>query len=184
MGGKGLGFGGGPDNDAGSMILIGIGANLPGERGTKLETCEAALCALSAGGIAVTRCSRWYESAPEPVSAQPWYVNGVAELDTGIEPEALLAALHRIEARFGRTAAGRARKNAARTLDLDLLCYHDRLAAAPSRPILPHPRLHRRAFVLLPLRELAPAWRHPGNGAAIGDLIARLPPESTARPIA
>lgn len=165
------------------MILIGIGANLRSRHGAPLETCEAALCALSEAGIAVARRSQWYESAPEPVSAQPWYVNGVAELDTRVEPSALLAALHRIEARFGRKDVARQHKNAARTLDLDLLCYHDRLAAPPSRPVLPHPRMHRRAFVLLPLAELAPAWRHPGSGAAIVDLIADLPLESTARPI-
>lgn len=171
------------DNERKSMILIGIGANLQSEHGAPLETCKAALCALSEAGITVARCSQWYESAPEPLSAQPWYVNGVAELDTAIEPTALLAALHRIEALFGRNDAARQRKNAARTLDLDLLCYHDRLAAAPSRPVLPHPRMHRRAFVLLPLAELAPGWRHPGSGALIADLIAALPPESTARPI-
>ncbi len=166
------------------MILIGIGANLRSRHGAPLETCEAALRALSGAAIAVRRCSRWYESAPEPVSEQPWYINGVAELDTAIEPTALLAALHRIETQFGRGDAARRQQNAARTLDLDLLCYHDRLAPAPSRPVLPHPRMHRRAFVLLPLRELAPAWRHPASGAAIADLIADLPPQSIARPIA
>lgn len=171
------------NSERNSMILIGIGANLRSQHGAPLETCEAALCALSEAAIAVCRRSRWYESAPEPISTQPWYVNGVAELDTAIEPPALLAALHRIEARFGRNEAARQRKNAPRTLDLDLLCYHDRLAAAPSRPVLPHPRMHQRAFVLLPLRELAPAWRHPGSGVAIDDLIAALPPQSTARPI-
>ncbi|MHA1537451.1 MAG: 2-amino-4-hydroxy-6-hydroxymethyldihydropteridine diphosphokinase [Alphaproteobacteria bacterium] len=166
------------------MILIGIGANLPSANANRLQTCEAALCALRGQDIAVLRRSRWYESAPEPASAQPWYVNGVAELQTKIDPPALLDALHRIEARFGRDGAGRRRKNAARTLDLDLLCYHQHLAPAPARPVLPHPRMHLRAFVLLPLRELAPAWRHPGSGASIDDLIAGLPPQSTARPIA
>ena len=165
------------------MILIGIGANLPSDYGPPLQTCEAALTELSAAGIVVSRRSRWYESAPEPASAQPWYVNGVAELDTGVEPPALLDALHRIEAKFGRDEAARVEKNAARPLDLDLLCYHERLAAAPSRPVLPHPRMHQRAFVLLPLRELAPAWRHPDSGAALDDLIADLPLQSTARPI-
>ena len=166
------------------MILIGIGANLPSDHGTPQETCAAALCALSKAGFTVGKCSQWYASAPEPASTQPWYVNGVAELDTGIEPPDLLAALHRIEAQFGREQAGHRQKNAARTLDLDLLCYHDRLAVAPSRPVLPHPRMHRRAFVLLPLRELAPAWRHPGSGVSIADLIADLPLEYTAKPIA
>lgn len=165
------------------MILIGIGANLPSHHGPPQQTCEAALSALSEAGIAVCRHSRWYESPPEPVSEQPWYVNGVAELDTEIDPPALLAALHQIEAHFGRDEAARAEKNAARPLDLDLLCYHKRLVAAPNRPILPHPRMHRRAFVLLPLRELDPAWRHPGSGAALDDLIADLPSGSTARPI-
>jgi 2-amino-4-hydroxy-6-hydroxymethyldihydropteridine diphosphokinase len=86
-------------------------------------------------------------------------------------PAALLALLHRIEASFGRS---RAVRNEARVLDLDLLAWNDRVSATD--PLLPHPRLHERAFVLLPLRDVAPAWRHPVSGKSVTDMIADLPP--------
>jgi 2-amino-4-hydroxy-6-hydroxymethyldihydropteridine diphosphokinase len=162
------------------MIFIGIGANLPSPAGPPRATAEAALEALAAAGIAVRRRSRWYESAPVPPADQPWYVNGVVEVATGLEPAALLAVLHRIEARFGRT---RTVANAARPLDLDLLAYDDRILDGEDGVIIPHPRLHQRAFVLLPLAELAPDWRHPRTGRSISALIAALPAESEARPI-
>jgi 2-amino-4-hydroxy-6-hydroxymethyldihydropteridine diphosphokinase len=162
------------------MIFIGIGANLPGPAGSPRATAEAALGALAAAGIAVRRRSRWYESAPVPPSDQPWYVNGVAEVATDLEPAALLAVLHRIEAEFGRT---RTVANAARPLDLDLLAYDDRILDGIRGVMIPHPRMHERAFVLLPLAELAPGWRHPRTGRAISALIAALPPGAEARPI-
>lgn len=162
------------------MIFIGIGANLPSPAGPPRATAEAALQALAAAGIAVRRRSRWYESAPVPPSDQPWYVNGVVEVETGLDPAALLAVLHRIEAAFGRT---RTVANAARPLDLDLLVYDDRVLDGPDGVIVPHPRLHERAFVLLPLAELAPDWRHPRTGQAISTLIAALPPGAEARSI-
>ena len=95
--------------------------------------------------------SSLYRSAP--VDAQgPDYVNAVTELRSALEPESLLAALHSIEARFARE---RPYPNAPRTLDLDLLLFGQRRIATPTLT-LPHPRMHQRAFVLLPLAELAP----------------------------
>ncbi len=163
------------------MILIGIGSNLPSERyGSPLETCRAALAAVEAAGIAIRRRSRWYESAPVPPSGQPWFVNAVAEVETSLTPEALLATLHAIEERFGRV---RRERNEARLLDLDLLAYDDLVRDGASGPVLPHPRMHERAFVLLPLTELAPDWRHPVTGARIADLVAKLPAGQLARPM-
>jgi len=135
---------------------------------------------LSEAGVAVVARSRWYRSAPVPASPQPWFVNGVAAVATGLGPVPLLALMHRIEARFGRV---RAAANAARTLDLDLLDYDGMVRGAGEAPILPHPRLHERAFVLLPLAELAPDWRHPVTGAAIAGLIAALPADQPTRPL-
>lgn len=164
------------------MIFIGIGANLPSPRfGPPRATCGAALAALDAAGIAVTRCSRWYRSAPVPPSDQPWFVNAVAQVTTAMTPADVMAVLLRIEEDFGRR---RGVPNAARLLDLDLLDYHGRVSAPGEEPVLPHPRLHERAFVLLPLRDLAPDWRHPASGAAVAALIAGLPPDQAIEPMA
>ena len=170
------------------MILIGVGANLPHPRyGPPRATCGAALAMLAeAPGVAIAGRSRWYRSAPMPAADQPWFVNAVARLETALEPAALLALLLATEQAFGRR---RGAANAARTLDLDLLAYDDLVlsqAATAPRPAvtLPHPRLHQRAFVLLPLRDVAPAWRHPVTGAGIEALIAALPPDRSAEALA
>lgn len=163
------------------MILIGLGANLVHpEHGSPRHTCEAALAALGEAGVRVLRRSRWYESAPVPRSDQPWFVNGVAELATDLDAAALLACLHGVEADFGRV---RRSVNEARLLDLDLLAYGRRVSAPGEVPVLPHPRLGERAFVVLPLAELAPDWRHPESGLSAAELASRLPSDQTARPI-
>src|SRR5262245_47709766 len=102
------------------MILIGVGANLPSDAGSPLDTCKAALRHLGRLGVIVTGQSPWYGTAPIPVSDQPWFVNGVASAETALSPAGVLAALHLTEAAFGRM---RTAPNAARTLDLDLLDY-------------------------------------------------------------
>jgi 2-amino-4-hydroxy-6-hydroxymethyldihydropteridine diphosphokinase len=153
------------------MILIGMGANLPSPAGPPQQTLEAALAALAEAGIALERRSPWYRSAPLPAGDQPWYVNGVVSVATRLAPVELLGQLHRVEARFGRL---RRQRNEPRVLDLDLLDHDGALRQEP--PVLPHPRLHERAFVLLPLADIAPDWRHPANGASLATLIAALPP--------
>ena len=164
------------------MILIALGANLPTERfGEPRAACEAALSEFEARGIHVVRRSRWYRSRPVPPSAQPDYVNGVVAVETTLDPRALLAELHSIEAAFGRE---RGEKGAARTLDLDLIAYHERVSDGGARgPVLPHPRLTSRAFVLQPLSEVAPDWRHPASGRTLAELIAALDPEAPAVPM-
>ncbi len=158
-----------------AMILLGLGANLPSTAGAPEATLAAALAALAAAGVAVERRSPWYRTAPVPAGDQPWYVNGVAAVATPLEPAALLALLHRVEAGFGRV---RRTPNEARPLDLDILDYHGLRRETP--PVLPHPRLHLRGFVLLPLRDVAPDWRHPISGAGVAELVARLPPGQRA----
>jgi len=163
------------------MILIGLGANLAApQHGSPRESCEAALEALMAAGVRVVRRSRWYESAPVPPSDQPWFVNGVVAVATERTPEALLALCLDIERRFGRE---RRQRNAARPLDLDLLAWDDRIVEGEGLA-LPHPRLQDRAFVLLPLAEIAPDWRHPVLGLSIAELIRRLDAGSQAFPLA
>ena len=165
------------------MILLGLGANLPSSRfGPPRATLEAALNALEAAGVRVVQRSRWYESAPQPPSGQPWYVNGVAQVETSLAPSELLVLLHRIEADLGRE---RGVANAARTVDLDLLDYHGRVSRPGEVPVLPHPRLAERLFVLRPLAEIAPDWRHPASGEHAADLARRLEddPAQVCRPL-
>jgi 2-amino-4-hydroxy-6-hydroxymethyldihydropteridine diphosphokinase len=163
------------------VIFISIGANLPHpEHGSPRDTCDAALAAMNACGLEVLRRSRWYESDPMPPSNQPLFVNGVAEVATQMTPADLLEQLHGVETAFGRV---RRHANEARVLDLDLLAYHDTVSAPGVSPVLPHPRLVERAFVILPLAELAPEWRHPVTGTTAADLARRLPAARTARPI-
>jgi 2-amino-4-hydroxy-6-hydroxymethyldihydropteridine diphosphokinase len=165
------------------MIYIALGANLPSARyGAPRATLEAALESLSAAGLRISARSHWHISAPVPPSDQPDYVNGVIAVETALDPKALLARLHAIERDFGRE---RGALNEARVLDLDLLAYHDRVSdGEDGGPILPHPRMMDRAFVLLPLQEIAPQWRHPRSGMPIASLVANLAPGARTAPLA
>jgi len=134
------------------------------------ESYLPALDALTAAGVTVRRRSRWYRSAPLPASDQPWFVNAVAALDTELDAISLLRLLLAVERQFGRE---RRQRWAARVLDLDLLC-HGRAVIddADGGLVLPHPRLHDRPFVLAPLAEIAPGWRHPVSGRTATALLA------------
>ena len=159
-----------------SGIFVAVGSNLPlAPGGSPLESCERALECLSDGPVDVLARSRWYRSAPVPASEQPDFVNGVVRVGTALSPDDLLATLHDVENRLGRT---RHTRNEARPIDLDLIAYGTLCREPDARgggPILPHPRLDRRAFVLLPLRDIAAGWRHPRSGRTLSQLIARLP---------
>lgn len=159
---------------ADGQIYIGMGANLPHPiYGTPAQTLTAALGDLAQRGVTVHRVSPWYRSAPVPASDQPWYVNAVAEIATDLAPDALLAVLHAVEEAFGRV---RSVPNAPRLIDLDLLDFRGEIApGGPGKATLPHPRLAGRAFVLRPLADLAPRWRHPVTEESVGALVAALP---------
>jgi 2-amino-4-hydroxy-6-hydroxymethyldihydropteridine diphosphokinase len=164
------------------MILVSIGANLPGPEGTPpLETCQRAAAALDAlPGLRLRGLSRWFVTAPvlpagtSPAARQPAYVNAVAHLMVehggAIDPAVLLRRLMALEAAAGRVRGAR---NAPRVLDLDIVAMGGLVRRAPD-PVLPHPRAHERAFVLVPLAELAPGWVHPVLGRGVEALIAGL----------
>ena len=155
------------------MILVALGANLPTDSGqSPLQTCQVAAAALhGVMGLRCTALSRWFATQPVPPSGQPPYINGVARLEGEADPAELLAALQAIEAANGRQ---RSTPNAARTLDLDILAVGDLVRTAPD-PVVPHPRLHERAFVLAPLLDVAPGWRHPVLHRTARALLAALP---------
>lgn len=169
------------------MIALGLGGNLPSRKfGPPRATLEAALVVLADRGVALLRRSRWYQTAPVPAGEQPWYTNGVALVHTRLTPVDLLATLLDVEASFGRV---RERRWEARILDLDLLIY-DNVITWPGSPLvstappdLPHPRMHERAFVLAPLAEIAPSWRHPVFGRTAAAMLAALPPGQQVAPL-
>ena len=163
------------------MILIAIGSNQPHpEFGHSLKVCDAAIDAIEASDCKVLARSRWFQSAPVPASDQPDFVNGVISVQTRLEADALLKLLHEIESRFDRV---RSELNTARTLDLDLIDYNYMVNGGPTSPLLPHPRMAGRAFVLRPLQDVAPAWRHPNMGETLAMLIAALPEDQICTPI-
>ncbi|MEX1036648.1 MAG: 2-amino-4-hydroxy-6-hydroxymethyldihydropteridine diphosphokinase, partial [Sneathiella sp.] len=143
------------------MILIGLGANMPHpEHGDPVNTLAAAVREI-AGFTSLIRQSSWYRTAPVPMSDQPWFANAVISIATDMTVDELLATLHGIEHDFGRA---RRQKWEARVLDLDLLAFHDLITENRDQdtgPVLPHPRLQERAFVLAPIAEIAPEWHHP-----------------------
>jgi 2-amino-4-hydroxy-6-hydroxymethyldihydropteridine diphosphokinase len=163
------------------MFLIGIGANLPGKDGKPpLATARWAAARLDAlAGLRLRGLSRWYLTEPIPPSGQTPYVNAIAELvvesaAAAPDPARLLAWLHAIEEAAGRV---RGERNAARTLDLDIIAMGDAgsmVRTAPD-PVLPHPRAHLRAFVLVPLLDVAPGWVHPVLRRSARDLLRDLP---------
>jgi 2-amino-4-hydroxy-6-hydroxymethyldihydropteridine diphosphokinase len=158
------------------MILIAIGANLagPGDM-PPIDSCMAAAAAIrQMPGLRFAALSPWYRTAAIPKSSQPDYCNGVIRMEGEIGAAALLAELQAMEARFGRV---RGALNAARTLDLDIIDLNGMIRAVPS-PILPHPRAHLRAFVLRPILDVAPGWRHPTLRQGVSYLLSTLAPQA------
>ena len=156
------------------MILIGIGGNQESARfGPPRDTLTAALSALKEKRIRILTRSSWYLTEPVPPSDQPWFVNAVVSVATELAAKDLLMLLQAEERQFGRV---RGEPNAPRTLDLDILDYQGEVMNATSL-VLPHPRLHKRRFVLMPIAEMTPDWQHPILRLTAAQLLARLSSE-------
>jgi len=150
---------------------IGLGANLPSPAGPPEATLAAAISRLGSLGR-ITAKSSLYSTAPVGYAAQPRFVNAVAALETQLEARELLDALMAIERDFGRDREN-AIPNGPRTLDLDVLLLGDLQINEPGLEI-PHPRLAQRAFVLVPLNEIAPEAIDPRSGKKMSELLKRL----------
>ena len=176
--------------------LLALGANMPSGTGGPETTLEAALAHLPDMDTRVLATSSWYRTAAVPAGSGPDFVNGAAAVGTVLTPEALLARLHEIEAGFGRV---RRTRWAPRVCDIDIIAYGSLVrpdaeeqarwaglppdqasAATPEELILPHPRMQERAFVLVPLAEVAPGWRHPVTGLSVREMCDALPQHERA----
>ncbi len=151
-----------------SFAAIALGSNLPGLAGSREANMNAAMLALGEFGQVVAH-STWIETEPEGYVGQPPFLNGAVVLQTDLPPLSLLAALLRIELAFGRDRSHGIAKG-PRTLDLDLLLYDD-LVLQTATLTLPHPSMHLRRFVLQPLAQIAPQWRHPVLEKTVAELL-------------
>ncbi len=174
-----------------NTFLIAIGGNLPSAEGPPEATLRAAISRISQSGLEIHAISKFYRTPAFPVESDPEYVNAALSIFSCDAASQVLCTLHRIEADFGRE---RIQRWGQRTLDLDIIAHGSRIlpdlatyaawqALAPSAQthctpaelILPHPRLQDRAFVLVPMADIAPEWHHPVLGLSVAEMLARLP---------
>jgi 2-amino-4-hydroxy-6-hydroxymethyldihydropteridine diphosphokinase len=184
--------------DCAKRALVAFGANVPFGAQRPETTISVAFKALSVRGLPVFKASRLFITPCFPLGAGPDYVNAAASITLrhGMSAQDVLAILHNVEAEFGRD---RQHRWAGRTLDIDLLAlgdsvfpdpdthahwrnlpFRDQLRLAPEQLILPHPRLQDRAFVLVPLADVAPDWVHPLLGLSVTEMLAKRPAEEIA----
>jgi 2-amino-4-hydroxy-6-hydroxymethyldihydropteridine diphosphokinase len=188
-----------PNNQ--NFALLALGSNLPAANSTPIAVLQQALQTLANLGLPALKTSRFYQTPCFPAGAGPDYVNAAALIQTNLPAERLLVLLHEVEAQFGRV---RTTRWSGRTLDLDLLAMGDNVLPnakvwqhwadlapdqqskiAPDQLILPHPRLQDRAFVLVPLAEIVPDWRHPMRGQTVLQMLQARPQSEidTVRPL-
>jgi 2-amino-4-hydroxy-6-hydroxymethyldihydropteridine diphosphokinase len=184
------------------QAMVAFGANLHFGNMGPAEVILAAVAELAVAGLPVVALSKLYKTPCFPAGAGPDYVNAAAvvTLRSGMTAADVLACLHQVEAKFGRQ---RDQRWGMRTLDVDLLAIGDAVLpdlatylhwrdldpalqrqAAPDQLILPHPRIADRAFVLVPLADVAPAWRHPVSGLTVAQMLAAIPAQDRAEVVA
>ncbi len=176
-----------------SKAVIALGANLNLRGSEPKVTLQGALDAIARQGVVIRAISRFFETPCFPAGAGPDYVNAAALAETEKTPAELLQVLHEVEHKYGRE---RIQRWGMRTLDLDLVCYDDLVLPdrtifdwwltlppgaqkrqAPDQLILPHPRLQDRAFVLVPMADVAADWRHPVLDRTVAEMLSDLPAE-------
>ena len=150
-------------------VFVGIGSNL-GNRRAQYQKALDRIADLPQTSI--VKYSSLYETEPLG-EAKSWYINGVIELETEFTPQQLLSRLQKIESALGRRRTAHTKKWASRKIDLDILLFDNDIVAEKNLQV-PHPEMHRRRFVLLPLSELAPQFVHPHLGSTVAELLAGL----------
>ena len=171
--------------------MLALGGNLTSQAGDPAVTLKSALSTLSGVNLTVLKVSRFFQTPCFPAGTGPDFVNAAALVESDLSAPEVLARLHKVEAQFGRV---RQTRWAGRTLDIDLIAggdmilpdratyeawrdlpLEDQMKRAPEQLILPHPRLQDRAFVLVPLNDVAPGWIHPVLGLSVAEMLAKLP---------
>ncbi|WP_299950705.1 2-amino-4-hydroxy-6-hydroxymethyldihydropteridine diphosphokinase [uncultured Ruegeria sp.] len=179
-----------------SEAVIALGANLSLRGNGPKVTLEQSLTAMAQAGLVIRAKSRFFATPCFPAGAGPDYVNAAVLIETDLTPHEVLGLLHHIEHDFERA---REQRWGMRTLDLDLVCWgdlvlpddteyrrwltlapEDQVKSAPDQLILPHPRLQDRAFVLVPMADIAPEWCHPVLDRTVTQMVAALPPKDVA----
>ncbi|GAB1377370.1 2-amino-4-hydroxy-6-hydroxymethyldihydropteridine diphosphokinase [Pararhodobacter aggregans] len=184
-----------------NLHLVALGSNATEREHSNAELLKQAVAEIKAEGLATRRLSRLFSTPAFPAGAGPDFVNAALVVESPLPPEEVLAILHRVEASMGRV---RRERWGQRVIDLDLLASGERvlpdeaalrdwmalpldeqMRRAPDRLILPHPRMHERGFVLVPLADVAPDWVHPLTGQSVRAMLAALDPAEIAaiRPI-
>ena len=168
-----------PNLNLDESIVVALGSNVSDGFASCEALLEAALAEFPRAGLPVIARSGWWRSAAWPDPTGPEYRNGIASVETNDPPQAVLATLHAVECRFRRV---RVLRNAPRTLDLDLIAYGRAVIDQPGLTV-PHPRAADRRFVMGPLAEIAPAWRHPVLGKTAVELATEATVGRDAEPV-
>ncbi len=176
-----------------ALIIVALGANVMSDAGNPHETLQIALKLINQRNFDFLRVSSWWRTPAIPAESGDDFVNAVATFRCGLQPLDILKQLHEVEAELGRV---RQKRWEPRSCDLDLIAHGDQIAPdyaeverlmalgltamdqpPPDQLILPHPRMHERGFVLAPMAEVAPDWRHPILGKTTAEMLASLPAE-------
>ncbi|WP_294229078.1 2-amino-4-hydroxy-6-hydroxymethyldihydropteridine diphosphokinase [uncultured Shimia sp.] len=174
-----------------SFGLLALGGNLPSQFGSPIQTLQEALIHLNRNAVHIRAVSRFFQTPCFPIGAGPDFINAAATIETELSAQEVLTELHKIESAFGRE---RLTRWGTRPLDIDLIGYESQVLPnssvwthwrdlsaelqaqeAPADLILPHPRLQDRAFVLAPLMDVAPDWKHPVTGCSVAQMLEDLP---------
>jgi len=159
------------------MVILGLGSNLSSKFGDRFKNIELAMSLIESNNIQILQKSSFYETPSYPDKSNPKFINMVVTINTNLNPLEFLNLILSIETKLGRI---RGKKNDPRTCDLDIIDFNSKIIEIDSNNInfsSPHKKLINRNFVLYPLKEILPLWKHPVTNESIDILISKLPDE-------